>query len=110
MLKKVQPHDLATLCEELGTTVENVALRSGLSEAELRGFAKGDIALSAEQRLSVLVALYSAARMHDGFDEIHERLLTANRRCLCGPSPALQAFQVLRGEARREADKVRSTK
>ena len=57
MIRTVPPHDLVAACEECGIELCDLVTGTGLSEETLLGFAKGEIGLSAELRLGIVLFL-----------------------------------------------------
>ena len=57
MLRFVKRHDLETLCTQRGLTLHDLALRTQVPEDTLRGFAAGEVPLSASDRFEILKTL-----------------------------------------------------
>ena len=57
MIKTVPPHDLRAACESCGIELCDLATGTGLSEETLLGFARGEVGLSAEDRLGIILLL-----------------------------------------------------
>lgn len=61
MLARVEPHDLAQICEDCGTTLRELSHETGIMEEELLAFAAGRLGLRATDRFKILEALHKHA-------------------------------------------------
>jgi hypothetical protein len=68
MKRTVIPHDLDAFCRDCGSTVAIVSENTGIPEDELRRFAEGSHALSANDRLAILRELLRSAPDVEGDD------------------------------------------
>jgi hypothetical protein len=61
MKRYVPPHDLRALCDACDVSLEFLVFFSGIEEETLLAFARGEVPLSAHDRITIMSLLYSVA-------------------------------------------------